>query len=318
MSNNQMMNVDSKIYIAGHKGMVGSAIFRKLKKEGFSNIIFRESKELDLQNQNSVNEFFNNEKPEFVFLAAAKVGGIQANTDYPGEFIYNNIMIQTNIIHASYMNKVKKLLFLGSSCIYPKFAPQPIPEEALLTGTLEPTNDAYALAKITGIKMCQAYNKQFGTNFISVMPTNLYGPNDNYHPINAHVLPALIRRIHEAKLNKDNEIVFWGSGKAYREFLYVDDLADACFFLMNNYSESKHINIGFGEDISIQDLVHLVAEIIEFKGTILNDPSKPDGTPKKLLDSSKLFSLGWRPKINLHEGIKLAYEDFLKKEANLI
>lgn len=305
----------SKIYVAGHRGMVGSAIYRKLIAEGYENIITRTSKELDLRNQQLVDDFFELEKPEYVFLAAAKVGGIIANNTYRADFLYENLQLQNNVIHAAFKNNVKKLMFLGSSCIYPKLAPQPLKEEYLLTGTLEPTNEPYAIAKIAGIKMCESYRTQYNCNFISVMPTNLYGINDNYHPQNSHVLPALIRRFHEAKLNKLASVEIWGTGSPLREFLFSDDLADACYFLMMNYNEAEFINIGTGHDLSIKDLALLVKRIIGYEGEIKFDTSKPDGTPRKLMDVSKLHSLGWKHKIELAEGIELAYEDFLKKNA---
>lgn len=308
------MQKDSKIYVAGHRGMVGSAIVRKLEAEGFHNIITRTSKELDLRNQLAVSEFFANEKPEYVFLAAAKVGGIVANNTYRAEFLYDNLQLQNNVIHYSYVNGVKKLMFLGSSCIYPKLAEQPLKEDYLLTGVLEPTNEPYAIAKIAGIKMCESYRAQYGCNFISVMPTNLYGYNDNYHPQNSHVLPALIRKFHEAKVEGKAEVEIWGTGSPLREFLFSDDLADACFFLMQNYDEQQFINIGVGHDISIKDLALLVKRIVGFEGELSFNTSIPDGTPRKLMDVSKLHSLGWKHKIELAEGIELAYEDFLKKE----
>ena len=298
----------SKIYIAGHRGLVGSAIVRALKKQGYNNFILRTHSELDLLDQKSATDFFKKEKPEYVFLAAAKVGGIMANRTYPADFIYQNLQIQNNIIHHSYLNGVKKLLFLGSSCIYPKLCSQPIKEEYLLTGELEPTNEPYAIAKIAGIKMCPAYNKQYGTDFISVMPTNLYGSGDNFDLENSHVLPALIRKFHEAKINNQNEIVVWGTGAPKREFLHVDDLADACIFLMNNYDNSEIINIGTGEDISIKELAEMIKEITGFTGEINWDASKPDGTPRKLLDVSKLHNLGWKHQINLPDGILSVYE----------
>lgn len=307
------LNKESKIFVAGHRGMVGSAIVRKLEKEGYKNIITRTSSELDLRDQISVKSFFDTEKPEFVFLAAAKVGGIIANNTYRAEFLYDNLQIQNNIIHQSYLNGVKKLMFLGSSCIYPKLAPQPLKEEYLLTGTLEETNEPYAIAKITGIKMCDAYRSQYGSNFISVMPTNLYGYNDNYHPQNSHVLPALIRKFHEAKVNNSSNVTIWGTGNPMREFLFADDLADACYFLMLNYNEPHLINIGTGKDITIKDLALLVKKITGFDGELIFDISKPDGTPRKLMDVSKLHSKGWKHKIELEEGIRLAYKDFLSK-----
>jgi GDP-L-fucose synthase len=305
----------AKIYVAGHRGMVGSAITRKLQKEGYTNIITRTSAELDLRNQQDVTDFFATEKPEYVFLAAAKVGGIVANNTYRAEFLYDNLQIQNNIIHNAYLNNVKKLLFLGSSCIYPKLAPQPLKEEYLLSGYLEETNEPYAIAKITGIKMCDAYRSQYGCNYISAMPTNLYGYNDNYHPQNSHVLPALIRKFHEAKVNNLSDVTIWGTGSPMREFLFADDLADACYYLMLNYNEPHLINIGTGEDITIKDLALTIKEIVGFDGELKFDTSKPDGTPRKLMDVSKLHSKGWKHKIELKEGIKLAYEDFLSKHA---
>ena len=306
------MEKTAKIYIAGHRGMVGSAILRKLQKEGFDNFILKTSKELDLRNQVAVQAFFEQERPDYVFLGAAKVGGIVANNTYRADFIYENMAIQNNVIHASYLNDVKKLMFLGSSCIYPKLAPQPLKEEYLLTGLLEPTNEPYAIAKIAGIKMCEAYRSQYGCDFISVMPTNLYGPNDNYDLQNSHVLPALIRKFHEAKENGKADVVLWGSGSPLREFLHADDMADACVFLMENYSGSEFLNIGTGHDISIKDLAELVKKTVGFVGEIVWDHTKPDGTPRKLMDVSKLKSLGWAYKIDLEEGISLAYADFLK------
>ena len=310
------MDKNSKIYIAGHNGMVGGAIKRRLEKEGYANLLLRRSSELDLRNQAAVNDFFEKEKPEYVFLAAAKVGGIVANSTYRAQFIYDNLMIETNIIHASYRNQVKKLLFLGSSCIYPKLAAQPLKEESLLSGYLEQTNEPYAIAKITGIKLCEAYRDEYGCNFISVMPTNLYGYGDNYHPANSHVLPALIRRFHEAKEEGKSEAVIWGTGAPLREFMFADDLADACVFLMNNYNEKQFVNIGVGKDLSIKDLAYLVKEMVGFKGNISFDTSKPDGTPRKLMDVSKLHRLGWTHKVELREGIALTYEDFLKNVYN--
>ncbi|WP_343320787.1 GDP-L-fucose synthase [Sphingobacterium multivorum] len=310
------MEKDAKIYIAGHRGMVGSAIHRKLSELGYNNIVTRTSSELDLRNQQAVADFFDQEKPDYVFLAAAKVGGIMANNTYRADFIYENMAIQNNVIKSSYDNKVKKLMFLGSSCIYPKMAPQPLNEDMLLTGTLEPTNEPYAIAKIAGIKMAEAFRDQYGCNYISVMPTNLYGINDNYHPQNSHVLPALIRRFHEAKINQLPEVMIWGTGTPLREFLFSDDLADACVFLMNNYDEKQFVNIGIGEDISIKELAELIKDIIGYQGAISFDSSKPDGTPRKLMDVSKLHALGWKHRVNLREGIQLAYADFLKKEAN--
>lgn len=307
------MEKQAKIYIAGHRGMVGSAIHRKLLNEGYTNFITRTSAELDLRSQQQVADFFAAEKPDYVFLAAAKVGGIVANNTYRAEFLYDNLQIQNNIIHQSYLNGVKKLMFLGSSCIYPKMAPQPLEEDYLLTGVLEPTNEPYAIAKIAGIKMCDAYRAQYGCNYISVMPTNLYGYNDNYHPQNSHVLPALIRRFHEAKQSSAPNVTIWGTGSPMREFLFADDLAEACFYLMQNYDEEGLVNIGTGKDITIKDLAFLIKKIIGYTGEILFDTTKPDGTPRKLMDVSKLHSKGWQHKIELEEGIKLAYQDFLSK-----
>ena len=307
----------AKIYIAGLYGMVGSAIARSLKERGFTNIIGHSSKELDLTSQAAVFDFFQKEKPDYVFLAAAKVGGIYANNTYPADFIYSNLCIQTNIIHASYVFRVRKLLFLGSSCIYPKFAEQPMKESSLLTGELEPTNEPYALAKIAGIKMCQAYNKQYRTHFISCMPTNLYGPNDNYDLMNSHVLPALIRKVHEAKVNGQSSFMIWGTGSPKREFLYVDDLAEACLFLMDEYLNDETINVGSGQEVTIRELAETVAEIVDFKGDLVFDSSKPDGTPRKLLDVSRLTELGWKPRKTLREGIRLAYEDFLTNSVRM-
>ena len=304
------MDTNAKIYIAGHRGMVGSAIFRALEARGFHNIITRKSSELDLRNQSAVETFFREEKPEYVFLAAAKVGGIHANNVYRADFIYENMMIQNNVIHQSYVNGVKKLLFLGSSCIYPKMAPQPLKEEYLLTGLLEYTNEPYAIAKIAGIKMCESYRIQYGCDFISVMPTNLYGPNDNYDLNNSHVLPALLRKFHEARLKGSQEVVVWGSGSPKREFLHADDLADACLYLMENYSDAGLINIGTGEDLSIKELAELIARITGFEGKIVWDSSKPDGTPRKLMDVGKLHRQGWHHKIELEEGIRMVYEPF--------
>jgi GDP-L-fucose synthase len=302
---------NSKIYVAGHSGLVGSAIVRKLDTEGYSDIITRTRKELDLLNQQAVVDFFAVEKPEYVFLAAAKVGGIVANRDFPADFIYQNLQIQNNIIENSYRNSVTKLLFLGSSCVYPKLAPQPIKEESLLTGLLEPTNDAYAIAKIAGLKMCQAFNEQYGTNYISVMPTNLYGPNDNFDLETSHVLPALIRRFHEAKGTNAPSVTVWGSGAPKREFLHVDDLADAALFLMNKYNETEIVNIGTGEDIAIKELAELIRDTVGYKGELEWDTSKPDGTPRKLLDVSRLHELGWRHSINLENGIASTYDWYL-------
>ncbi|WP_114936364.1 GDP-L-fucose synthase family protein [Mucilaginibacter endophyticus] len=309
------MEKNAKIYIAGHRGMVGSAIFRKLEKEGFTYFVTRTSSELDLRDQVAVSQFFTEEKPDYVFLAAAKVGGIVANNTYRAEFLYDNLQIQNNIIHNSYLNGVKKLMFLGSSCIYPKLAPQPLKEDYLLTGPLEETNEPYAIAKIAGIKMCDAYRAQYGCNYISVMPTNLYGFNDNYHPQNSHVLPALIRRFHEAKEHGIPNVTIWGTGLPKREFLFADDLAEACYYLMNNYDEPGLVNVGTGVDISIKDLALLVKNATGYSGEIDFDISKPDGTPRKLMDVSKLHSKGWQHTIELEEGIALAYKDFLSKYA---
>ncbi|SHG59424.1 GDP-L-fucose synthase family protein [Flavobacterium johnsoniae] len=303
------MNKSDKIYVAGHRGMVGSAILRELKIKGFTNFVLKTSSELDLTNQQDVADFFQTEKPDYVFLAAAKVGGILANNTYRGDFIYENLMIQSNVIHQAYLNNVKKLMFLGSSCIYPKMAPQPLKEEYMLTGELETTNEPYAIAKIAGIKMCDAYRGQFGCNFISVMPTNLYGPNDNYDLNNSHVLPAMLRKFITAKRNNDNSVTIWGTGNPKREFLYVDDLADACLFLMENYNEQGLVNVGVGEDISIFDLALLVKKVVDFQGEILIDISKPDGTPRKLMDVSKLHNFGWKAKTSLEEGIRKVYNE---------
>jgi len=308
------MDKSSRIYVAGHNGMVGSAIVRKLKSEGFQNLILRRSFELDLRIQNAVEAFFKAEKPDYVFLAAAKVGGIHANNTYKAEFIYDNLMIQNNVIHNAFKSGVKKLLFLGSSCIYPKMSQQPIKEEYLLTGKLEPTNQPYALAKIAGIEMCNAYRSQYGCDFISAMPTNLYGPNDNYDLNNSHVLPALIRKFHEAKKQGKNEVVMWGTGSPKREFLHVDDLAEASYFLMSHYSGDVALNVGTGEDISILDLAKLIKNIVGFEGEIVNDLTKPDGTPRKLLDVSAINEIGWKAKIGLDEGIAATYENLTEKE----
>ena len=307
------MQTDSQVYIAGHRGMVGSAIFRNLKTKGFNNLITKTSAELDLRNQQEVNDFFKAEKPDYVFLAAAKVGGIYANNTYRADFLYDNLAMQINVIQACWKNNVSKLLFLGSSCIYPKLAPQPLKEDYLLTGLLEQTNEPYAIAKIAGIKLCEAYNRQYGCNFISVMPTNLYGIGDNYDLNNSHVLPALIRKLHEGKINNAPEVVVWGTGTPKREFLFADDLAEACTFLMKTYNDPSLINIGSGEDLSIADLAGTIKKIIGFSGKLIFDSTKPDGTPRKLLDVSKLHELGWKHTINLDEGIHLAYQDFLKK-----
>ena len=310
------MNKKSKIYIAGHRGMVGSAIHRKLLGMGFTNIITRTSTELDLRIQETVNEFFEMERPDYVFLAAAKVGGIMANNLYRADFLYENLMIQSNVIHSAYATGVKKLLFLGSSCIYPKLAPQPMKEEYLLTGLLEQTNEPYAIAKIAGIKMCDAYRAQYGCNFISVMPTNLYGPNDNYDLQNAHVLPTLIRKFHEAKQNGDPAVTIWGTGKPMREFLHADDLASACVYLMDNYSEEGLVNIGTGIDITITDLAMLIKEIVGYDGALVYDHTKPDGTPRKLMDVSKLTNLGWKYSIELKDGLKQVYNDYKNSQTS--
>ena len=307
------MNKDSKIYVAGHRGLVGSAIVRNLEERGYTNIIYRTHKELDLTRQVEVEKFFEEEKPEYVFLAAAKVGGIHANNTRPAEFIYDNLMIESNIIHSAYKYGVKKLLFLGSSCIYPKFANQPIKEEYLLTGELEPTNEAYAIAKITGIELCKFYRRQYGCDFISAMPTNLYGINDNFDLETSHVLPALIRKFHEAKINNQEEVVMWGTGKPLREFMYVDDLADALVHLMLNYSDEIHVNMGTGKDLSIGELAQIVKEVVGYEGKIVNDLSKPDGTPRKLLDVSRLEATGWKYKTELREGIEKVYKWYLKE-----
>lgn len=308
------MNKDSRIYLAGHNGLVGSAIKRKLEIEGYSNIITRSSKELDLRNFDKVKEFFESEKPEYIFLAAAKVGGILANNDFGGDFIYDNLAIETNIIKCAQLYEAKKLLFLGSSCIYPRECPQPIKEEYFLSGYLEETNKPYAVAKIAGIIMCQAFNKQYGTNFISVMPTNLYGPNDNFDFESSHVMPALIRKFHEGKINHSSSVTVWGTGTPKREFLYVNDLADACLFLMNNYSDSEIVNIGVGEDVTIRELAEKIKKIVGFEGEIVFDATRPDGTPRKLLDVSRLNNLGWKAKISLDEGIQKAYKWFVESQ----
>jgi GDP-L-fucose synthase len=304
-----MLKKDSKIYIAGHKGMVGSAIHRKLKKEGYNNIIFKSSNELDLTNQSEVNKFFEKEKPEFVFIAAAKVGGIIANNTLRADFIYRNLMIECNLIHASYLNKVKKLLFLGSSCIYPKNAQQPIKEEYLLSGYLEKTNKPYAIAKIAGIELCESYRTQYGCNFISAMPTNLYGPNDNYDPINSHVIPAMLRKFILAARNNMNNVEMWGSGSPLREFMHVDDVADACLYLMNTYNELEFINISSQEELSIKSIAEIIKEITNYQGVINWDISKPDGTLRKIMDNTRLTTMGWSPKIKLNEGLKMVFEE---------
>lgn len=306
-----MMNKVSKIYVAGHRGMVGSAIVRSLEGQGYTNLAVRTSGELDLRRQEEVERFFTEEKPEYVFLAAAKVGGIMANSKYPADFMYDNMMMEMNVIHEAWKNQCRKLLFLGSSCIYPKQAPQPMAESCLLTSALEPTNEAYALAKISGLKYCEYLNRQYGTGFISAMPTNLYGPNDNYHPENSHVLPALIRRFHEAKVNRAESVLCWGTGTPLREFMYVDDLADACVYLMNRYCGSETVNLGTGKEVSIKRLTEIVAEVTGYNGRIEWDADKPDGTPRKLLNVSKLEKLGYKSKTGLKEGIRLAYADFL-------
>ncbi|MFN7137931.1 MAG: GDP-L-fucose synthase family protein, partial [Limisphaerales bacterium] len=307
------MSRTAKIYIAGHRGLAGSAIWRELQRAGFSNLLGRTHAELDLLDNAAVNSFFKNEKPEYVFDAAAKVGGIWANDSLPAQFLYENLQIQNNLIHNAYLHGVKKLLFLGSSCIYPKLAPQPMKEEYLLSGPLEPTNQWYAVAKIAGIKMCQAYRRQYGCNFISVMPTNLYGTNDNYHPQNSHVLPALIRKFHEAKVAHAPTVTCWGTGKPFREFMHADDLGRAALFLMENYEEEGFINVGSGMEVTIRELAETIKRVIEFPGQIVWDSSKPDGTPRKLMDSSRIFKLGWKPQIDLETGIRLAYEDFLSR-----
>ena len=309
------MDIKDKIYVAGHTGLVGSAIMRTLAKYGYNNLLTRDLHELDLRNQQAVNDFFVQEKPNYVFLAAAKVGGIHANNTYPAEFIYDNLMIESNIIHAAYLNNVKKLLFLGSSCIYPKMAQQPIKEEYLLTGALEPTNEAYAIAKIAGLEMCKFYRRQYGCDFISAMPTNLYGINDNFDLNSSHVLPAMIRKFHEAKVQQKAEVYLWGTGNALREFLYVDDLADALLHLMNHYSDEIHVNIGTGQDLSIHELALIVKETVEFDGVIVYDTSKPDGTPRKLLNVDRLHQSGWKHTTSLREGIYLVYQWYLKEKA---
>lgn len=303
------MEKNAKIYVAGHRGMVGSAILRKLRAEGYANFALRDSAQLDLRSQVEVDEFFRREKPDYVFLAAAKVGGILANNTYRAEFLYDNLMIEANVIHSAYRYGVRKLMFLGSSCIYPKMAPQPLQEDSLLTGLLEPTNEPYAIAKIAGIKLCDAYRDQYGCNFVSVMPTNLYGPNDNYHPQNSHVLPAMLRRFHEAVKNVEPVVTIWGTGTPRREFLHVDDLADACYYLMEHYNEPGLVNIGVGTDISILELAQMVARITGFGGEIRHDLSMPDGTPRKLMDVSKLHAMGWKARIELEAGIREVYQE---------
>jgi GDP-L-fucose synthase len=310
------VNYDAKIYVAGHRGMVGSAIWRELERQGFKNLIGRAHKELDLLDATAVSRFYAEQKPEYIFVAAAKVGGILANHEQPADFLFQNLQIQNNLIHGAWKACVKKLLFLGSSCIYPKLAPQPLKEEYLLTGPLEPTNEWYAIAKIAGIKMCQACRRQHGCDFISAMPTNMYGPNDNYDLKTSHVLPALIRKFHEAKTRGAASVTCWGSGQPLREFLYADDLASACVFLMQRYSDEQFINVGYGSDISIRDVAEVVRRIVGFDGGIDWDTTRPDGTPRKLMDSSRLFALGWKPRINLETGIRLAYDDFLERFAN--
>lgn len=302
------MQKSSKIYVAGHRGMVGSAIVRKLQAEGYNNFVLRTSTDLDLRNQAAVESFFSSEKPEYVFLAAAKVGGIMANNTYRADFLYENLMIQSNVIHQSYVHSVKKLLFLGSSCIYPKMAHQPLKEEYLLSGFLEETNEPYAIAKIAGIKLCENYRRQYGCDFISAMPTNLYGPNDNYDLQGSHVVPALLIKFHRGKVNNHDEVVVWGSGKPLREFLHVDDMANACFFLMQNYSDAEFVNVGSGEEISIVDLVEVIKTTVGYKGKVVWDSSKPDGTPRKLMNSSKLLKMGWKPQISLIEGLRMEYQ----------
>ena len=308
------MNKQDKIYVAGHRGMVGSAVVRRLEKDGFTNIVTRVSKELDLTEQQAVRDFFAQEKPAYVVLAAAKVGGIHANNTYRAQFLYENLMIQNNVIHASHEQGVKKLLFLGSSCIYPKLAPQPLKEESLLTGPLEPTNEPYAIAKIAGVKMAESYRRQYGDNYISAMPTNLYGPNDNYDLNNSHVLPALIRKFHTAKVKGEPNVTVWGSGSPRREFLHVDDLADACLFLLKNYNEELFVNVGTGEDLTIRELAELIKDVVGFEGELVWDSSKPDGTPRKLMDVGRLHAMGWKHKIGLREGITAVYAEFAKSE----
>lgn len=308
------MDKHAGIYVAGHRGLVGSAIVRRLEKEGYTNLLLRTSAELDLRTQAVVADFFQKEKPEYVFLAAAKVGGIIANNTYPAEFIYDNLMIQANVIHHAYLSGVKKLLFLGSSCIYPRLAPQPMKEEYLLTGELEPTNEPYAVAKIAGIKMCQSYNRQYGTKFISAMPTNLYGPNDNFDLETSHVLPALIRKFHDARVAGAESVTIWGTGAPFREFIHVDDVADACLFLMQNYEGNDIVNIGTGEELTIKELAHLIKKIIGYEGELKFDPTKPDGTPRKLSDVSRLHSLGWMHKMGLENGVRMTYQWYLENQ----
>ena len=310
------MDRNAKIFIAGHRGLVGSAILRRLQAGGYGNLVTRNRAELDLSDQRGVQEFYAAEKPDYVFVAAAKVGGIHANNTYPADFIYHNLMIECNLIHGAYLHGVKKLLFLGSTCIYPKLAPQPMKEEHLLTGALEPTNEPYAVAKIAGIKMCSAYNRQYGTNFLSVMPTNLYGPNDNYHPQDSHVLPALIRRMHEAKMRGDKQVTVWGTGNARREFLASADMADACVFLMERFDAKalgEFINIGAGSDMTIREVAEIVAKVVGFTGDLTYDTTKPDGAPRKWVDGSRLTALGWKPQVPLEEGLRAAYQDFLQQ-----
>lgn len=310
-----MLQKDGKFFVAGHRGLVGGAICRALRRAGYERLCLRSHAELDLLEQEAVRDFFAAERPDYVVLAAARVGGIHANAAYPAQFIYENLQIQNNAIHCAWQHKVKKLLFLGSSCIYPKLCPQPIREEHLLTGPLEPTNEPYALAKISGIRMCQAYRAQYGFDAISAMPTNLYGTGDNYHPENSHVIPALIRRFHEAKVTGQKAVRIWGTGTPLREFLHADDMAEACVFLMERYSEAEHINVGSGQELSIMDIARLTARVVGFDGEILTDPTRPDGTPRKLMDSGRLFALGWRPRITLEDGLRAAYADFLSQTA---
>ena len=310
-----MLQKDGKFFVAGHRGLVGSAICRALRRAGYERLCLRSHAELDLLEQEAVRDFFAAERPDYVVLAAARVGGIHANAAYPAQFIYENLQIQNNVIHCAWQHKVKKLLFLGSSCIYPKLCPQPIREEHLLTGPLEPTNEPYALAKISGIRMCQAYRAQYGFDAISAMPTNLYGTGDNYHPENSHVIPALIRRFHEAKVTGQKAVRIWGTGTPLREFLHADDMAEACVFLMERYSEAEHINVGSGQELSIMDVARLTARVVGFDGEILTDPTRPDGTPRTLMDSGRLFALGWRPRITLEDGLRAAYADFLSQTA---